>query len=1426
MRTPSIHRLARTGSPTARLLAGTIAALLTVQLAHAATSIWGVGTENWDSITPNWNATVWSNGNDAVFGGSATSVITLNESGINATGLTFNVAGDTLAGSDTNSLTLTSPASIAVGSGLTATISAPLAGTDGLSKLDAGTLVLAGANTYDGATTIAVGTLKLGATGDATNTPLGTVAAGTSVEATGAALDLNGFTLGTSEALTLAGTGVGATGALTNSSATPATYSGVVTIGAGGASIGGTGSIILAAGLAADANVLTKVGTASTLTLNAASSRTGAVVIAQGTLQVGASEAMGTGVAANSVGVSAGAVLDLNGVPIYTAASQVLTLNGTGISNGGALTNSSATAATYTGLLRLGSAASMVANSGDIILSNTGTITGSFPLTLGGGATGSSIASKIGTASTVTMTGTGAWTLSGANTYTGVTTIGSGILKAGSTTAFGPAANASLTFSAGSTGTLQLNNNSMTVIGLNTDATVGTPIVENGTAGSATLTVGNAAANTYAGTLQDGAAGTLALTKSAVGTLTVSGTNSYTGTTSVNGGTLLLDLTAGGALASASGLTLGGGNFSVKGATSGATAQTLGALILTTNTGSTITLDPNNSGAGGTTLTLGDAWTRGAGASLLIDAASANTGSRHLKTTGAITGTGAAVGGLLGYVLVKDATGIGFGTQDGSFNIVRNTAAGTVLTTSNAVAGATALNFTTVASDPGYVGSVLTLDNVAHSANSLAIDTTGGGTLNLGGSSGVLSLTANAILVSGAGNYTIQNGQVGAAASEVIVHQTGGGTLTISSLISSGAGALTKDGSGNLTLTGVNTYTGATNVNGGTLTIGGAGKLGNGTYLANVNLGNGGTFYYNSTATTLLKYPGVVSGAGGIVKDGTGTLQLEGANTFSGGVIIKNGKLELSDTSANIPFGTAGTGPITLGNSAGASATLQLDNGQNTSPSYHLWANPVTLGANAAGTLTISQVGGGARVGELSGAINLNGNNLLLTNSGNGGNVPEFLVSGGITGTGNVSIKVGATGGTADTTRIQISGADVAINGTISNDGTATARNTVISAKITGATTGVTQNSAVSRLTLSGANTYGGNTTVNAGTLTLTSPNPGNDASTVAIAASGAKLELAFTGTDAVAKLVIGTTTMPDGVYGATGSGATTIDDTHFAGAGTLTVTPGGAPEIAVEQPVLTDIPDNGLQGFGTVLVGSSTSLTFTIRNTGSADLTDLTITKDGANQADFTVTTNPVAPVSGPTGTTTFTVQFAPSASGAETAAIHIANNDSNENPFNITLTGTGTTPYNNWAVSKGLTALNNGPGQDPDNDGATNLAEFGFNGNPLSGSDHGQTYVLTADGDADTLKELILTAAVRKTAVFTAGAPATSALVDGIVYSIEGGTALNGFAATVNLVSPPLVPAGAPVLTGTDYEYRSFSLGGSNGLPAKGFLRAKVSQ
>jgi len=124
----------------------------------------------------------------------------------------------------------------------------------------------------------------------------------------------------------------------------------------------------------------------------------------------------------------------------------------------------------------------------------------------------------------------------------------------------------------------------------------------------------------------------------------------------------------------------------------------------------------------------------------------------------------------------------------------------------------------------------------------------------------------------------------------------------------------------------------------------------------------------------------------------------------------------------------------------------------------------------------------------------------------------------------------------------------------------------------------------------------------------------------------------------------------------------------------TLSGTGIGNPEIEIQQPAGTDLKDGvSTKSFGSVAVKSSASKTFTIRNTGTAKLTGLAITKTGANSKDFSVKA-PLMTSLAPGASTTFKVIFKPSAKGIRKAFIHIKSNDSNENPFDIALTGKGT--------------------------------------------------------------------------------------------------------------------------------------------------------
>ena len=129
--------------------------------------------------------------------------------------------------------------------------------------------------------------------------------------------------------------------------------------------------------------------------------------------------------------------------------------------------------------------------------------------------------------------------------------------------------------------------------------------------------------------------------------------------------------------------------------------------------------------------------------------------------------------------------------------------------------------------------------------------------------------------------------------------------------------------------------------------------------------------------------------------------------------------------------------------------------------------------------------------------------------------------------------------------------------------------------------------------------------------------------------------------------------------------------------------------EITVEYPSGTSLPDGGTVGFGILPVGSSVTRTITIHNTGIDYLTGLAVSKTGAHAADFTYST-PGAAILLPGGSTSFSITFSPSAGGSRTAIVRIASSDLNENPFDITVSGTGTAPE--IAVSQAGTNLTSG--------------------------------------------------------------------------------------------------------------------------------------
>jgi hypothetical protein len=129
----------------------------------------------------------------------------------------------------------------------------------------------------------------------------------------------------------------------------------------------------------------------------------------------------------------------------------------------------------------------------------------------------------------------------------------------------------------------------------------------------------------------------------------------------------------------------------------------------------------------------------------------------------------------------------------------------------------------------------------------------------------------------------------------------------------------------------------------------------------------------------------------------------------------------------------------------------------------------------------------------------------------------------------------------------------------------------------------------------------------------------------------------------------------------------------------------GGEPEIGVSGNAVAIANQSSPASlanhtdFGYALTGGgSVSRTFTIANSGTAPLTRSAtpmVTIAGAVASNFTIQAQPVNPVA-VGGSATFTVVFAPSALGPQSAVIHIATDDADEPDYSFEIAGTGAVP------------------------------------------------------------------------------------------------------------------------------------------------------
>jgi filamentous hemagglutinin family protein len=735
--------------------------------------------------------------------------------------------------------------------------------------------------------------------------------------------------------------------------------------------INSTSALSEITGAVGGSTALVKSGAGGVLTLSGANTYTGGTTISAGTLKIGHATALGG--SGGAVSVTDDAALDLNGTSMTN--TNTLTLRGSGISGGGALTNSGNTAATYAGNIVLGSASSIGSAVGDITAS--GVVSGAFALT------------KVAAATLA---------LNGSNTYTGGTTISAGTLKIGHSNALGSSLGGAISvaslaaldlngFGLSNTSTLTLNGSGISSGGALTNSSTGTAI-SNPIVLASDASIGSSTGNIN---LSGVISGTGNLTKIGSAHSTLSGSNTYTGTTTVSGSGILsisnsqgLGSTDGGTIVSSTGRLLFNG-------------LSIGAEAITLNGGS-LEVQSGTSSLSGTVNLAADSTIR-------VDLGA------QLTLSGVVSGTG-----RLTKNFITGGSPVNFGTL--------------ILTATNTHSGGTTISAGTLQLGAGGTTGTIAGDvtNNATLAFNRSDDLTFAGIIS--GTGAVTKLAANTLTFSGTNTYTggttISAGtlQIGAGSNigSITGDVTNNATLTFNrsdalnfSGAISGTGAVTKLGTGTTTLSGINTYTGSTTVSTGTLAISNAAGLGDtaaGTTVANgatldlqgVVVGaealtlNGGTLSTstgtsslagtvtlgdNSTANvagTQLSLSGVVSGVGyGLTKTGSGSLVLSGNNNYSGATTVSAGMLAITHAS--------GLGATSGGTTVASDATLDLRGAA-------VGAEAITLsGGTLAATTGTSSLSGavnltsasslsGAGALTLSGAITSNGNGLALIGTG------------------------------------------------------------------------------------------------------------------------------------------------------------------------------------------------------------------------------------------------------------------------------------------------------------------------------------------------------------------------------------------------------------------------------------------------------------
>jgi autotransporter-associated beta strand protein len=295
----------------------------------------------------------------------------------------------------------------------------------------------------------------------------------------------------------------------------------------------------------------------------------------------------------------------------------------------------------------------------------------------------------------------------------------------------------------------------------------------------------------------------------------------------------------------------------------------------------------------------------------------------------------------------------------------------------------------------------------------------GAATLTKTNSGSLTILTTNnyyGITTIGQGILQLGNGTTSGALGTNLIQNSGALVLNLPggnsfANVISGPGQFVQAGSGTLTLTASNSYSGGTTISNGTL------QLNTGAWFGGGNVTNNGQLTFNGSGNSTAG--AVISGTGALTLAGSGTVSLAGNNTYSGGTSVSKGSLLVNNSSGS---GT-GPGPVTvaggatLGGGGEIGGPVTINSGGILAP-----GNPVgtlTVGNNftaASGAILNYTLGASSDKTVVSSNLNLSGTLNITAGTGFTSTTYTLFTYGGTLTLGSLAVNLPAnTTGTLNT---------------------------------------------------------------------------------------------------------------------------------------------------------------------------------------------------------------------------------------------------------------------------------------------------------------------------------------------------------------------------------------------------------------------------